>query len=405
MIIRDRPTSTREDDALLGQLWRIGSVALSVFVAVGAARVYWSVVANGLTSGQFQDFSLFLSSAMRLVAGLPVYPETDRPGNLNPPILAVVMLPLTWLDPPTAYVVWSLLGFGCLVATVSIVVWTLGYSISAALRFGAVALLSAPVIANLLAGQLACILAVPFTLAWRAARQRRAVAGVWLALVASFKPFLLMFPLVWLVMRSHRVLTAFVATLATLAGAVLAEAGLDAHELWIRRLASVGWEEHFFNASALGLVSRSLSSGAWHYRPLAELPWLRPLAWSLASTTIVALSLRTVRRPIDIDRVWLVGTTAALLVSPLGWVYYGVFLCGPIAGVYGSMCGRYRTSLLVLCCGLLVPPSVAQNLAGTSSGAITFTFGSVYCWAILGLWTIGILSPQPRPESTTQALA
>ena len=49
------------------------------------------------------DFDTFWHSAVALVAGGDIYETPAKLTNLNPPLLTVLLVPLAWLDPLTAY--------------------------------------------------------------------------------------------------------------------------------------------------------------------------------------------------------------------------------------------------------------------------------------------------------------
>ena len=86
---------------------------------------------------------------------------------------------------------------------------------------------------------------------------------------------------------------------------------------------------------------------------------------------------------------------AAILVSPLGWVYYLPLAYGPIlgwlgAGEHWSGLRRLRPPvlwLLVAGLALLYTPQEVAN-AATHSALATLTLTSVYFWATVTLWSV-----------------
>ena len=381
---------------LYGPAIRLSIAAVLGLSLAALAGAYWGLVRDGIRSGQYQDFQRFFASAVNLADGRPLYEDSAGPGNLNPPLLAIVMLPLTVVGVAAAYEIWSAISVASLLVSLWLVQRTLGLSRTHTAVMGVLVLASAPVIANLQAGQVAGLLLLPFTLAWRDAhRQREVTTGAWMALCASLKPFLLLFLAYFVVTRQRTAVRSFVVTIVVLSCVSLAVAGPAAHLAWAHRLMGVRWEEHYWNASLLGLVSRSVSTGEWQYVPALRLESVVLPLWVGLVASLLGATLLELRHAMRGDRAWLATTAAAILASPLGWVYYVLLCCGPLAGLLRparapASCLMWLT--LVATLGLLVPPAVASRLVQTDLGIATATLGSVYCWSLVGIW-VGSVFP------------
>jgi hypothetical protein len=153
------------------------------------------------------------------------------------------------------------------------------------------------------------------------------------------------------------------------------------------------------NGSVYGLAERAVSGsvGPWPLTPAA--PWFTPyrlVLWTALSAVMAILLAAAVwrtraRTPAAVDAEFVVWITTALLISPLGWLYYFWLFAGPLLG----MCVRrpvWRTwstlPLGVALAVLVVPPGIWAE--GQPSGLRTLTFGSAYFWSLASLWFFAI---------------
>jgi hypothetical protein len=152
----------------------------------------------------------------------------------------------------------------------------------------------------------------------------------------------------------------------------------------------MSWIEHYLNGSLLGWLQRSLAAGPWRYAVVADRPDLVLPLWLGLAGAVGVLTLWRVGRLRSVDRQWLLVTTAALLVSPLGWLYYFWLLLPPLTAVVaarGPAWPRRRTTLTAVgIAGLMLPPWAPWLVLGAGSAAGTITLGSAYCWTLLALW-------------------
>jgi hypothetical protein len=126
----------------------------------------------------------------------------------------------------------------------------------------------------------------------------------------------------------------------------------------------------------------------------------------LAGLVVLVTVWRTLRlaapvlAPDVVDAAFLVLVLAALLVSPLGWVYYLPLVTGPAlaAATRRPMLDRpgwLRGLLLGSVALFYVPFEVAE--AWQPSRMATLTLASVYAWGLLGWWTALVLRPLDLP--------
>ena len=346
-------------------------------VSLAQVSIAAGVVLDALLRGASgSDFEIFYEFLERASAGLPLYGPLTAAGrawlqgpNLNPPHFYVVVAPFALLSAKGAYVAW--IACGALAA---------GYAAAVSLRAlrarwtpaaAALVLSNAAFNTTVRMGQLSALLAVPVTIAWRAARESRWVlAGVSIGAAASVKPFLLIcIPYLLLKGKIRATWAACAAAAAcTLTGALVF--GPDAIRDWVGVLAhQPRMETHFFNAAFRGIVARSLPGD-----------WL-PVA-SIASVIGVAVTVWRAVRTRDMDLAWLLLMTGALLWSPLGWVYYGWLLMPPAAALIlrGALPRAVWIGALLWCC-----PAYDAKMTAMAP-FIAGTVGSIYGWGLLIAW-------------------
>jgi hypothetical protein len=368
-----------------------GLAALLLLVAA-MTGVYMETLRNTIDIRALQDFGiLYRSAGATEDAGIATATE-QAPPDLNPPHFRLFVRPFTWFEPTTAFVIWIALSGAVYAASLAIVARTLALSPSSVVLIAAATYLSPAMHATLLSGQVALLLLLPMTLAWRAARQGRdRSSGAWLGVCASLKPPFLFFAPALAVARHARALAAFLGTLVVLFGVGLGVYGLEAYREWMGRLAGVTWAEHYMNMSVLGLLERSLSVSEWRQRPILDAPALIGPLWVVIALPLASWTLWRLPRLASTDEQLLMIVSAALLVSPVAWVYYAWLLVPPLAGTVAdgarSFSRARQISMAAAVAGLVVPLVVPWT-ALRSSGIGTLTAGSIYGWALLALWIV-----------------
>ena len=384
--------------SLWGNLIRASTLVVTLPLLAALTGVYVNTARNTIEIRQGQDFGVFYESAV----SAPIAPEpgvsVDGPGalsspNLNPPHFDVVLLPFTLIDLPHALLAWFATSALALLLSLMVIVRTValrGWAILAACAFLYAA---APMVTTLLTGQVGLVLLLPFTIAWASARRRRyLVAGALIGVCASVKPFFLLFVPYFVIRGQIRAAVVSLVAVVALFSFGAAYYGIEAYRVWMSDLVSVTWAEHYMNASVLGLVERSLSASEWQQVPVIDAPHMVAPLWATLCAGIGVATLWHVRGVADIDGQFLLIMTAALLLSPLGWIYYLWFLAPPAIGCLsslGSITWRERWLGLSLA-GFLVPPFLPMGALAWSYGLGTLTVGSVYFWALAVLWVVAL---------------
>ncbi|RLB49925.1 MAG: hypothetical protein DRJ42_19945 [Deltaproteobacteria bacterium] len=349
-----------------------------------------------LDAARFLDGeSMYLpSAATRLALPSGEFVELT---NLNPPHFHLPMLALGALSTPVAAFIWMSVGLVIYIAALS---WA-WRAAPAPVPAAWVPLLLAWLVANagtggvFLTGQLTFHLAGGLVLFWSLARRERWVgaAVVW-GLLASIKPFLLLFG-PWLLLRGGlRPLAAGLVAAGALVGIGVVVFGTESYAAWFEALGAVNWHHQPLNASFYGVVDRALGE-PWLFAPLRPVPGLvLPLGLlGLAGFSAFALLVTTGfggRGHLDTDHSVLLLTLAANLASPLGWVYY-LPLAFPMMLVGWRDASR---PWLAVGAVLALVPTHALVL-GQPSGALSVTLGSLHFWAALAFF-IAFASPGLR---------
>jgi alpha-1,2-mannosyltransferase len=395
--------------AMWGDLAHATVAGLVVVLCVGWL-VYHAVLARAMVEQyHLNDFGKFYYAARLFLAGEDMYgpnPATSMyvgPGleheflNVNPPHFHLLMLPLAPLAPMTALVIWAVASLAALAFCLRLVVRELGVRLTPArVLWSALALLSfAATGAVVITGQLSLLLMVPVTLAWIAARHDRwPHASVWMGLAMSVKPFLLIFVPYFLLRRQWRAAGYAVLTIAAAFGVGRAVFGVEAHEAWGRALAGTDWPWAAMNGSLLGVLRRTLGPSPY-FTPVSLDSELIRIMWRAGALMILIATIWLASRDRStqaVDRSFALLLLGALLVSPLGWVYYLWLPVGPLVALgltwlRGSRSAARVRNALVTCAlpGLACPLILVT--AWQPSGWLTLTLGSAYFWATWLLWS------------------
>ncbi len=422
---------------LLGRSLRRAGAALVLL-----ALILWNawIAQTMVTRLQMGDFRILYLSARAQIEGRDMYnlpSELKVYGgrtlrrtlvNLNPPHLHLLLLPLALFPAGIALSLWAVASLLCLGYSLYVIVRELDLKPSWPDCWrGAVWLLAfAGMGAVVGTGELSFLLLLPVTLAWAAARRGRwSRAGVYLGLAMSVKLFLLIF-IPYLLLRRRLAAAAAccgAASVCFAAGALIF--GLGSYSSWISQLSSVSWAWRSPNASVLGILTRSLSENPY-YTPLAAAPELVLPLWLPAVGIVGVLTLVAVtvdRAESAEDRAFALLLSAALLISPLGWIYYLWLGLGPIAALaFGWRDGagrgprdapgvavRWRQRFLILAVPGLVWPHFA-TFAFQPHAWATVLLASAYFWSTAALWcaivfdwwAVNLRTVRPRAASTAR---
>ena len=324
------------------------------------------------------DFDTFWRSAVALRQHTPIYRTGAALPNLDPPVLAVLLLPLAWLDVLPAFHVFALLNAVLVVGSVIVVADRLRVRQAWAMVVVAALLLSAPLQSTVALGQVYGLLTAALTAAWLAeGRGRSGWAGVALGLAVAVKPSLAPLLLWPFVHRRWPTLGAAVSAGAVATAVGIVAAGWGATVDWLRLLRAVQVSGFLDNDSLAALAVR------FHLPP-----WLG----CLVAAGLLGVTVNRARRRPELA-LWSI-TAAALLLAPIAWNNYLVLLAPAVPVLLAA--GRWRAALPLVALPvigiewvLLVPPgdSLLSRLAQ-----------SLYCGMLLVYWaalTFGRVPVEP----------
>jgi hypothetical protein len=331
--------------------------------------------------------------------------------NLNPPFQTLLLVPLGLIKFEHGFLIYSFISIiSGLVAVLLIAheTATKKYELSYLFTFMIILMAYFPTWSNILYGQLSLILLLLITLVWITARNGRdALAGM------SFKIFVGLFLLFFLVRRRWRLLFWFIGTFTLLSLLPVWFFGIDAYKNYIAILSSVTWYAASWNASFLGFFTRIF--GGSENVPLFNLPavaqtltrlcsglfmlWLAWVAWPRAQESSLE----------RFDLGFALTITGMLLISPLGWMYYFPTLLIPAVVAWGMVRrleARIRYQAIIILAWLLstIPQSLIPAPEMNSPQLWIFWAGSYFYALLLFSLILGSLAHQvkkaPDPGDT-----
>jgi hypothetical protein len=331
------------------------AVVAAVLVAFGAA-----LAALAVHSGWGRDFASFYGSAAALATGSDPYRSGATGGaiNINLPHVTALLVPLTYLPFDVAFSLWQaaqLAAWGALL----LLLCRESPSVSRP-EFVAAAVLFPGTLAQIAQGQWGFVLAWLLGMAWVAHRRHRETeAGLWIGVACALKPFVGLLAVLYA--RQSRFRGAAVAAL-TVSGAVAAGVlvlGPDLYARWATATSEISWAGYPSNASLLGFAERTVPSGIVNRM------------WSLMAAALGAATVIASSRRVDDRITWTLVLVAALLISPLGWLYYGWIVAAPLLSM-----PRWSPLLKAGLLLLWIPPGWFPALS-------TATLGLLVLWSAL----------------------
>jgi hypothetical protein len=138
--------------------------------------------------------------------------------------------------------------------------------------------------------------------------------------------------------------------------------GVAAYWEWIAALRQITWGPEVMNASLSAIASRG--------------PWNIPAA-TVAAVGVLLVAITMWRtRAMTLTEAWMPLVAVSLLASPLGWVYYGLWM---LPGTRRE--DWTRGAALGWCAPLLAVAMIANVHA-----ALWLLVGCCYGWTLLALW-------------------
>ena len=335
------------------------------------------------------DFNSFWRSARAMLEGQSIYDTGVDLVNLNPPLWTVLISPLGFLEPITAYRVFVLIS---LVMVVGYLAWTVeelrlrpGWTVVGVVML----LLSSPLLATLALGQVYPVLALGLVASWVAdRREEQELSGAVLGLVVALKPTLLPVLLWPFVRRRWRAFLAAFASgaTATLVGILVLGPGTTLEYIGVLREQPVS--AYWDNASLPSAAARLFTESPYAQN-VATWPWMIGVGYALGIIAIVLTAMR-VRHGPEVG-LWAL-IAASLLASPIAWHNYLVLL-GP--GILLLLArGRAATAFLLL--ALQSIPAqwpLIWNDRGTVAASLAMT---LYLYILIAHW-LALLAAMREP--------
>jgi Glycosyltransferase family 87 len=299
-----------------GQLIRTG-LAIVVFGVLPLFAVGLTVgdLASGAAAWGFRD--AFLPAAETISGGDSPYPGLDDTSLVRgtayvyPPLLAILVIPFTWVSSNAAVVIFAVLLVCAVAATLALLDvrdW----------RCYGLAFLWPPVLAAIHAENVSILMALAAALVWRY-RDRAPLAGAALGASIAIKPLLWPLGLWLLVSRGVRAVAWSIAVaLALVAGswAVIEFADVGDYPDLLRRLSEL-MDEWGYTVYALALDLGVGSAPA------------RLLGLVVAASLLLACVLLAHRK--DDRRAYVVAVAAVIAASPIVWMHYFALLLVVVA--------------------------------------------------------------------------
>ncbi len=382
--------------------WKVSEILLLwagmvvLLVALGLYVRFWDETLERISTPLMNihvDFDSFWRSARAMWEGRNIYEAGADLENLNPPFWTVLLAPFGLMEPLAAYRAFVLVSLSM---TVGYLAWMAG---ELRLRGGWAAasvvmlVFSSPLLSTLALGQIYPVLALGLVAAWISDRKDMPIAsGVALGLVVALKPSLLPV-LLWPALRKKwRALGAALASgaAATLVG--VAVLGPGATLDYVKILQAEPLSAYWDNASLPAAASRLFTENEFA-TPLAEWPWMIPLAYA-AGVLILALTAWMVRRSPE-SGLWAL-VAASLLASPVAWHNYLVLL---VPGVLFLM-GRGRMPLAFLLLALQLIPAHWPLLWAGKGTVLATLMMTLYFYILLAHW-LAFLTFEDEPREAS----
>ena len=368
--------------------------------------IYLVTLYRGLDAPLASDFTKFYASALHFQEGTSIYAPLDpaRFGstaadsekiaihpNLNPPLVTLLMVPLSWFSWKIAYVLWTLASLAAGVAATILLSRELKLSLAPQGPFLILIpfLLFYPTWATIRFGQLSLFLFLLIVLLWRNSREGKDMrAGLILGFLLGLKLFTGLFLLLYLLQRRGKILVVAILTLAGGWVASLTILGSGIASEYREALAQVTWTGASWNASLQGFFSRlfggSEGLGLWD-APQAGRVLATSLSVLVALAFVIAVRPREEKNLLQTDLSFCLVLPLMLLLSPLGWMYYFPILLLPVAFLWKDG-KRFSAGLFFILATLPFPFLEAGAL---DSPIDWFLYSGVYFYALC--WLVFVL--------------
>jgi len=294
---------------------------------------------------------------------------------VNIPIIALLFTPISYLNLPGAQFIFTALGVVAILAVILLLFkftnirgWqriavVVIFAINGPLYYSFKEGNLTHFILLLLLGAILCI-----------ANKRDLLLGILLGIVALIKVPLLLFGIYFALIRKWKVLTGFILTILGIFGASILLFGVDSHRVWYRFCI-----EPFFNKAVSVYNVQSLDSflirllgnpSLTNFKPINE-DWHYRLIHYLLLAIVVGVTIWICwrsKRPKTSEEEYLefsIVMILALVISPISWTHYYLFLLLPLALYIGNKlavpAGQPWLNLVIVSTLLISPPIIYEE--------------------------------------------
>lgn len=402
---------------------------LSLFLIFSLTSVFFYTISVNSQSVLYTDYGRFYQSARLAMTKhdiyLPIYVSNSaKPkiapkkisDNLNPPFFQVISYPFGFMSYANSLYLWSLLSL--IFGTISLAyAWKILEIKPTSFLFitSLLALLAyTPTYTTLQCGQVSFILLLPLTAGWFLARIGKTnLSAVLIGIAASCKPFLLLFGLFYLFRKEWSGLIYFTFTLIACVALTIPIFGIPSYISYIKVLSHILWYADNWNASLYGTLSRLFGNHYEKHTVLTYAPNLTKYLYYTISAGIITfmamlmtskkfIPVRDKKEKLNFD--FTLTLIFSLLLSPLGWTYYFVFLLVPFMLLFKKLYQEnlpYTDALYILLALFL--SDISTSLISTSELAAhvyrNFFFGSCYFISLIILIFMTIKLYRPTKEN------
>lgn len=307
--------------------------------------------------------------------------------NLNPPVFTLLILPLGLLPVKVATIFWCFLLLAADFLAIKIIYDDFFREYQNPLIYWVLLggfLASMPAFANLDLGQVGTLTFLGVIWLWRLAKKNADVkAGLLLGFLLSIKYFLGLLWILFLLQRRWKIIGYAIGSFVILNVIGLFIFGKETYFEYLQIMQRVLWYANNWNASLFGFFSRLAAKVINLHFMLA--PWAQAAYYfcsALLLLGLIKICYKPFQQQQDFDYAFAYSLVAALLICPLGWIYYFPLLLLPISLVLKALVSYDRpldmrpTMAFIFMLGSLSCPSLMQgtihvgfnNLSFTSSG-------------------------------------
>ena len=355
------------------------------------------------------DFGTFYASIKSFLSHQVLYRDTlglfitdNKPlPNLNSPVFLLVLVPLAVLSYPHAFLVWTLLSVFSLFFSLMIICRELHFNTNQTLLALIAALCVFPTCSTLWFGQVSWQLNLMLVIAWYCLRQQKNIAaGLVFGFLLSLKYFFGIFFLYFLCLRRFKGLSAMLLSFLVFNFIALYIMGWSSYQDYFHILNNIKWYNSTYNLSFYGeflrLFSHQGGNKALYHSPLLVKILTQVSIGLMTLSALLFYKFKQKKNYFFNDLFFSYLIVAMLLISPLGWEYYLVFLSMPIILLI-QICTIQRVDFKWQCFIAMVLALILLPVPGYINGEINsyvklFRSSIVFLDLILfavSLWHIG----------------